>query len=306
MARPKPVAAVQRVLPMFHYELLVCGTRGHMLVGTDAAEVREADADFVRESGGRRWYRCLRCDSWVPLAAPGHPTRPYPAPAADVELPLRGRALRDRIILRLIAIDRAFHVVLLAGLAVLIFVFASHRAQLQRLVDKIDAAFYGSAAAGRAHHAHGILHDIERLVTLNVSTLRLIGFAALAYAILEGAEAVGLWYGRRWAEYLTLVATAVFLPLEIYELTKNVTVLKVLALVVNVAIVAYLLYAKRLFGVRGGAAAERAAREASMGWDAFHRETPPPFSPPAPAATPAPRASSAAEPLSGTTPAPPG
>ena len=279
MRAAPPGAAKQRFLPKFHYELLVCGVRGHELVGTDTAEIRVLDGSFVRESGHLRWYRCLRCDSWVPLQPPVKPTRRHLAPESEIELPLRGKALRDKIVLRLIAVDRAVHFVVLGALAVLIFVFASHRAQLQKLVDKIDAAFYGTAAAGHAHHAHGVLHDIERLVTLDVGTLRLIGLAAAAYALLEGTEALGLWFQHRWAEYLTLVATSLFLPLELYELSKTVTVLKVLALVVNLAIVFYLLLAKRLFGLRGGGAADHAAREADSGWDAFHRFTPGPFVP---------------------------
>ena len=69
---------------------------------------------------------------------------------------------------------------------------------------------------------------------------------------LEGVEAVGLWRERRWAEYLTAVATAGFLPFEVHELIKRITVLRVGALVVNVAILAWLVWRKRLFGVRGG------------------------------------------------------
>ena len=279
MHAPPPGAVKRRFVPKFHYELLVCGVRGHVLVGTDAAEIRVLDGAFVRESGGLRWYRCLRCDSWVPLAPPAKPKRRQVPPPTEIGLPLRGKALRDKIVLRMIAIDRAFHFLVLGALAALIFIFASHRAQLQKLVDKIDAAFYGTAAAGHAHHAHGVLHDIERLVTLDVGTLRLIGLAAATYALLEGLEAFGLWFQYRWAEYLTLVATALFLPFELYELSKTVSVLKVLALVVNLAILFYLLLAKRLFGLRGGAAADLAAREADSGWDAFHRYTPGPFSP---------------------------
>ena len=67
--------------------------------------------------------------------------------------------------------------------------------------------------------------------------------------ILRRVEAVGLWRERRWAEYLTALATAGFLPLEVHELLKRVTILRVSALVVNVAILVYLVYAKRLFGV---------------------------------------------------------
>jgi len=162
---------------------------------------------------------------------------------------------------------------------VLIFMFASHRGGLKNLVNRIDEAFYGAPTTRHVHHSHGLFHDFERLVTLNVNTLRLIGLAAALYALLEGAEAIGLWFQLRWAEYLTFVATAAFLPFEVYELTRTVTVLKVLALVVNVAIVVYLLYAKRLFGLRGGGEAEEAARAADSGWDAFHRYTPPPHEP---------------------------
>ena len=47
-----------------------------------------------------------------------------------------------------------------------------------------------------------------------------------------------------------------------------------LAFVINVAVVAYLLHAKRLFGVRGGAAADEAERERDVGWGALERATP--------------------------------
>jgi hypothetical protein len=79
---------------------------------------------------------------------------------------------------------------------------------------------------------------------------------------------------RRWAEYLTLVATTVLLPIEIWELTRSVSVLKVLALAVNLAVIAYLLWAKRLFGIRGGYAAERAIAARDVGWQSLEATTP--------------------------------
>ena len=103
--------------------------------------------------------------------------------------------------------------------------------------------------------------------------------AIAAYAVLEGTEAVGLWLGRRWDEYLTFVATAIFVPYEIYELTKSVSALKVLALVINLAIVACLLIAERLFGLRGGGKAERAEHEEDTGWAPIERATPVPLAP---------------------------
>jgi hypothetical protein len=68
-------------------------------------------------------------------------------------------------------------------------------------------------------------------------------------------------------------------PYEVYELTKSVTALKVLTLVLNVAIAAYLLFAKRLFGLRGGGKVERAEHDADTGWPPIERATPAPAAP---------------------------
>ena len=61
-----------------------------------------------------------------------------------------------------------------------------------------------------------------------------------------------MWSLKRWGEYVAVVGTSLFLPLEIYELTKDVTYFKVAAFAINLALVAYLVLSKRLFGVRGG------------------------------------------------------
>ena len=98
----------------------------------------------------------------------------------------------------------------------LAFTLASHRAKLTHLIDRLNAFFYGSRTNSNGT-PHGLPHEIERLLTLNVNTYRLIGVGAAAYALLEGAEAYGLWFQRRWAEYLTFVATTLFVPYEVYD-----------------------------------------------------------------------------------------
>ncbi|MFL5827526.1 MAG: DUF2127 domain-containing protein, partial [Thermoleophilaceae bacterium] len=129
---PPGIAEPRRFMPRFHYELLVCGLRGHELIGTDAERIRPQDAVVVREAPeGFRWHRCLRCDSWLPLPPPDHPARTYPPDPDEIDIPLRGKALRDKIVLRLIAIDRAFHFVILGALAAAIFVFAANRNELR-------------------------------------------------------------------------------------------------------------------------------------------------------------------------------
>jgi uncharacterized membrane protein (DUF2068 family) len=85
---------------------------------------------------------------------------------------------------------------------------------------------------------------------------------------LEAVEGVGLWFNKRWAEYLTFIATSLLIPYEIYELYLRISVFKSVALVLNVLVVGYLLYAKRLFGVRGGHAAEVVRKAQLSGWQA--------------------------------------
>ena len=81
--------------------------------------------------------------------------------------------------------------------------------------------------------------------TFNHVTVLAIG--AIAYALLEATEGVGLALRRRWAEYLTVIATGVLIPYEVYEVVHRPTVFKVGALLLNVAVVGYLAYRKRLF-----------------------------------------------------------
>ena len=258
------------------WELLVCGVRGHELAGADAAELRPGDAILAREdANGTRWYRCLRCDSWVTLPRPEHPVRPHPPERGEIELPLRGRPLREKIVLRLIAIDRAFHFFVLGAFGVLVLVFAADRGTLRHTFYKVAADLQGGVAFEQSHATHGLWHDLYDAFTTSSAHLHLLGVVLLAYSAVEGIEAVGLWYQQRWAEYLTFLVTTSLLPLEIYEIVNRATVFKVLAFIVNVAIVIYLLVAKRLFGLRGGAAAGKAESERDQGWEALERTAPP-------------------------------
>jgi len=266
----------RRFRPKLRYELIDCGLHGHEILGTDAAELRAEDEIFARESGGLRWYRCMRCDSWLALPPPGHPARKYPPAREEIALPLRGKPLRDRYVLRVIALDRLLHFLILSALAAGVLLFAGDRAALNAEFTRILNDLQGGVGGPTSTSNHGIVHDLQYLLTVRIQNLYLAGAAIAAYGLLEGIEAIGLWFARRWAEYLTFVATIVFVPYEIHELLppKTVTALKVLALVINLAIAAYLLYAKRLFGLHGGGKAERAERAADTGWPAIERSTP--------------------------------
>ena len=74
-----------------------------------------------------------------------------------------------------------------------------------------------------------------------------IAVGAILYGLLEVTEAVGLILRRRWAEYLVLLATVAFLPLEVDEMVRKPSWLKALTLLINIAIAVYLVWRKQLF-----------------------------------------------------------
>ncbi len=97
---------------------------------------------------------------------------------------------------------------------------------------------------------HGlIIQLLLKLLLLvgNISHTTVLAIGAIAYAMLEGTEGVGLAMRRRWAEYLTVIATGVLIPYEAYEVVNKVTLFRVGALLLNAAVVGYLAYRKRLF-----------------------------------------------------------
>jgi uncharacterized membrane protein (DUF2068 family) len=72
-----------------------------------------------------------------------------------------------------------------------------------------------------------------------------LGVGAFAYASVFLAEGIGLWQGRKWAEYLTIVVTASLLPLEIAAVYSRLTAVRVGALLVNALVIAYLVWELR-------------------------------------------------------------
>ena len=109
-----------------------------------------------------------------------------------------------------------------------------------------DAQRFADALVGRLHlnPAKNTPRIFLQLLE-NISSSQLwalAGFAAL-YASLRFIEAYGLWRGRRWAEWLAALSGGIYVPVEIYELTRGVSWIKLAALLLNAAVVAYMCYA---------------------------------------------------------------
>jgi uncharacterized membrane protein (DUF2068 family) len=82
---------------------------------------------------------------------------------------------------------------------------------------------------------------LEKLGAISPGELRAVSLGSFFYSALLLTEGVGLWYERRWAEYLTVIATSSFIPLEVYELCKKFNNPRIVVLVINLAILLYLL-----------------------------------------------------------------
>jgi uncharacterized membrane protein (DUF2068 family) len=236
---------------MVNFALRSCGLRGHATFAPDEPELRARLR--VDTPVGEAW-RCLRCETFVI----GVPRGRGPAEFAP-EVP-RGRLLRDRVLMRILAVERVIRAVVLSLLVIGVLHVRSSRAHLRDTFNK-DLPLLRPLAdqIGWNVDDSRIVRHIYEAFTLSSTTMLWIAVGIAVYALIELVEAVGLWGMWRWGEYFAVVATGVFLPLELYELTEKVTVLRLGAFLINVAAVLWLLWSKRLFGLNGGA-------------DAYHEE----------------------------------
>ena len=86
---------------------------------------------------------------------------------------------------------------------------------------------------------------LSRLELVHTKELKELSALGAGYAALFLTEGTGLLFRKRWAEWLTIVATSSLMPIEAYELFKQFTALRLLALMANAAVVAYLIYLVR-------------------------------------------------------------
>ncbi len=84
-----------------------------------------------------------------------------------------------------------------------------------------------------------------RMLAVNDRTLKEISAGTFAYAALFLTEGTGLLFRKRWAQYFTIIVTTSFLPLEVYELARRISAAKVAVILINIAIVAYLIVSVR-------------------------------------------------------------
>jgi uncharacterized membrane protein (DUF2068 family) len=239
------------------WNLRTCARKDHVTYAPDEPEYR---AKLNAETPLGPAWRCLRCGTYV-LGEP-HGS----GPADDAPVLLRGKALRSAFILRALAVERWVRGLVLALLGVAVLKLKSTQVSIQDLFERDLKAL--NPFFRQVHFKvsdSSTIASIEKVLHARSTTLTVVAVALILYGALQIAEGIGLWSMQRWGEYLAVVGTTAFIPLEIYEIIDKPTWLKIVVFVINVAAVVYLLVAKRLFGIRGGGKAyERALHEASL------------------------------------------
>jgi uncharacterized membrane protein (DUF2068 family) len=110
-----------------------------------------------------------------------------------------------------------------------------------------DASLAAKLLSWAQAKPYGLEHRVvtqllEWFSGLSVSRIHALRMVTLAYAAVFAVEGVGLWMQKRWAEWLTVIITASLIPLEGWEILYRPTIGKVLILLANVAVVAYLVW----------------------------------------------------------------
>src|ERR1700757_4332946 len=83
---------------------------------------------------------------------------------------------------------------------------------------------------------------LARVSTLRPEQVTKLGMVGIFYAGLFLVEGTGLWLQRRWGEWATVVITGLLIPVEVYEIFRHPSVAKIVVLIVNMAVVGYLVY----------------------------------------------------------------
>ena len=237
------------------WSLLSCGRHGHVTYAPDEPELREQ----MRASlGAGEAWQCLRCGAYVPGPAA------VAGPADQAPLVPRGKEIRSKVILRVFAVERVIRALIFVVAAYALWHYRHSQHSLEHAFDRELSSLHSVLGQfGYSITNSKLVGLLRHALTLSTHTLTLLAAGAVAYAVIELVEAVGLWTARRWGEYFAMIATSVGLPLEIYDLTRKVTVTTIVLLLINLALVVYLAVTKRLFGIRGGK--ERLRRATARG-----------------------------------------
>jgi uncharacterized membrane protein (DUF2068 family) len=136
--------------------------------------------------------------------------------------------------LRVVAVFEALKGALVVGAGFGMLSLVHH--DLQAMAER----FVQHSHLNPAHHYPRIF--IEAASHTSDSRLRFLAVLAFLYAVVRFIQAYGLWRMKVWAEWLTIIAGSLFLPVEVYEMFERATWMRAIVFLSNLLIVAYLVY----------------------------------------------------------------
>ena len=209
-------------------------------VGDDDRDVDDREAPRPQSVGERKHPSSLSLRHRRRAQGSLHRRRERPADALVIVVGAMNRAAdppRSRRVLRLIALERIARGVLL--LATGVYLLFHLNSDFGRLAERVMRAIELDPRRASLHRIVAYLRHLP------ASELRIAAIVALGYGALELVEGTGLWLDQLWAEYLTVVATSLLVPLELFELARSPSIVKAAGIAVNLAIVAYLAWLLR-------------------------------------------------------------
>ena len=83
---------------------------------------------------------------------------------------------------------------------------------------------------------------LQKVANLTPNKIKSLGVVSFIYAGLFLTEGIGLWLVKRWAEWFSVIITSSLVPVAIYEIYRHPSPIKILVVIVNIAVVGYLIY----------------------------------------------------------------
>jgi uncharacterized membrane protein (DUF2068 family) len=136
----------------------------------------------------------------------------------------------------------AFKVVKTLTLTALGIAFLANRHK-----DPVDALMRAALAIHLPFTSRLFARALRFAANLTVTKEIALALTAFGYAALMGTEGVGLYLRKPWSRWFTIGATSSLIPIELYEIVREPHLVRILVLLVNVAIVIYLVRRRELF-----------------------------------------------------------
>ena len=100
----------------------------------------------------------------------------------------------------------------------------------------------GSRGWGSILAAGYVNEAFEKAIRLSPHRIKELGLVSFVYAGLFLTEGLGLWFLKRWAEWFTVIITSSLVPVEVWEICRHPSAVKVVVLGINLAVVGYLVW----------------------------------------------------------------